>query len=197
MSLPIRYSPMAFYFRLSIIFFTPQILWHAPHWCNPLRPSAWPPPTIPYTHCTISPVPHRRPSIWPTDHNVIFSFLSFFPFTWCILSWPDWSQVVALCNQDLTIRFTTHEPCAHLTYRLYLFCIYSEKEGSFPQNSDLSLSHLIVSLRSVSHLCSISYSRHTSPYHTVLNLHLTPLCTPWYYIRRPFHCSQIAPLRTT
>ena len=31
MSLPIRYSPMAFYFRLSIVFHTPQVLRHLPH----------------------------------------------------------------------------------------------------------------------------------------------------------------------
>ena len=36
------------------------------------------PSTIPYTHCTISPVPLWRPPIWPTDHIVIFSFLSLF-----------------------------------------------------------------------------------------------------------------------
>ena len=38
MSLPIRYSPMAFYFWLSIIFYTPQVLQHLPHQCNVLRP---------------------------------------------------------------------------------------------------------------------------------------------------------------
>ena len=55
MSLLIRYSPMASYFQLSIVFLTPQILWHIPHWRNlqqhshnhhwlypiPITPSAW------------------------------------------------------------------------------------------------------------------------------------------------------------
>ena len=42
MSLPIRYSPMAFYFRLSIIFLTPQIFRHLPHRRNLLQPSREP-----------------------------------------------------------------------------------------------------------------------------------------------------------
>ena len=39
MSLPIRYSPMAFYFWLSIIFLTPQILRHLLRRCDLFRPS--------------------------------------------------------------------------------------------------------------------------------------------------------------
>ena len=121
MSLPIRYPPMASYFRLSIIFLTPQILRHLPlrHdllW--PLRDHHWLYP-IP-----IDPVPRWRPPIWPTDHIVTFSFLSLFSFTQCILSWPDRSQVVTPCDQDLTIHFTTHEPCACFTYCLYLRLLY-------------------------------------------------------------------------
>ena len=42
MSLPIRYSPIAFYFRLSIIFHTPQVLRHLPHQRDLLRPSCEP-----------------------------------------------------------------------------------------------------------------------------------------------------------
>ena len=81
MSLPIRYSPMVFYFRLSIIFLTPQVLRHLLRRRDLLQPSREPlhsPPTIPYTHCTIGPVPCRRPLIWPTDHIVTFPFLSLF-----------------------------------------------------------------------------------------------------------------------
>ena len=87
-----------------------------------------------------------------------------------------------------------------LIISIWDFCSYSEKQGSFPQNSDLSLSRLIVLLRSIfapSHLHSISYFRHSLPYCTAPNLRLALLCTPWYYIRRPFHCSWIAPFRTT
>ena len=111
---------------------------------------AHPPLTIPYTHCTIGLVPHWRPSIWPMDYIVTFSFLSLFSFTWRILSWPDRSQVVALCDWDLTICFATQEPCACFTYRLYLRLLYLlQKKGSFPQNSDLSSSCLIILLCSV------------------------------------------------
>ena len=42
MSLPIRYPPMAFHFRLSIVFLTPQDLRHLPRWCNLLWPSRKP-----------------------------------------------------------------------------------------------------------------------------------------------------------
>ena len=52
MSLPIRYSPMAFYFRLSIVFFTPQILRHAPHRCDPL-----------HNHHQLYPIP-IAPLVW-------------------------------------------------------------------------------------------------------------------------------------
>ena len=68
--------------------------YHFPYTADPLTCTTptWPsatftwtfvqsPLTIPYTHGTISPVPHRRPPIWPTDHIVIFSFLSLFSFT--------------------------------------------------------------------------------------------------------------------
>ena len=107
--------------------------YHSPYTADPLTSttSTWPsptitqsPPTIPYTHRTIGPVPCWRPPIWPMDHIVIFSFLSLFPFTQCILLWPDWSQVVAPCNWNLTIHFTTHKPCARFTYRLYLRLLY-------------------------------------------------------------------------
>ena len=82
------------------------------------------PPTIPYTHCTIGPVPCRRPFIWPTDHIVTFSFPSLFYFTWRILLRPNQSQIVTPRDRDLTICFATHEPCAHFTYHLYLRLLY-------------------------------------------------------------------------
>ena len=94
---------------------------------TPMQPFAtftWSPPTIPYTHHTISLVPRQRPPIWPTDHNVTFSFLSPFSFTLCILSWSDQSQIVTPHDWDLTIHFAAHEPCAHFTYCLYLRLLY-------------------------------------------------------------------------
>ena len=120
MSLPIRYSSMAFYFRLSIIFFTLQILRHRLRQRDLSQLSL----TIPYTHHTISPVPCRRPFIWPMDHIVTFSFLSLFSFTQHILLQSDQSQIVAPHDRDLTIHFATHKPCAQFTYRLYLRLLY-------------------------------------------------------------------------
>ena len=92
------------------------------------------------------------------DHIVTFPFLS--------LLWLDQSQIVAPHDQDLTICFAAHEPCARFTYRLYLrLCIYSEKKKKvFPQHSDLSSSCLIIPLHSVFaplHLCTFALS-HTS-----------------------------------
>ena len=107
------------------------------------------PSTIPYTHCTISPVPCRRLLIWPMDHIVTFSFLSLFSFTWCSLSRPDWSWVIALHDRDLTICFATHEPCAHFTYHLYLRPLYLlQKRRKFSPELRLKFisSRLIVSL---------------------------------------------------
>ena len=205
MSVPIRYPPMPFYFRLSIILLTPQILWHLPHRRDHFSPSREPlhdHHQLYPTHHTIGPVPCQRPFIWPMDHIVTFSFLSLFSFTWHILLQSDQSQIITPHNWDLTIRFAAHRPCAHFTYRLYFktFVSTPKKKEVFPQNSDLSSSCLIISLRSIfapSHLCSISYFQHLSPYRNLVNLHLTPFCTPQYYVRRPFHCSRIAPLRAT
>ena len=122
----------------------------------PTRPSVtfvWSPLTIPYTHPTIGPVPHRRPPIWPTDH-VILSFLSLFSFTQCILSWPNQSQVTAPHSQDFTICFAAYEPCAHFTYCLYL-----------------RLLHLLQKRRKFSPELRLEF---ISSYHFT-SLHLTPL----------------------
>ena len=115
------------YGLLFLLFYNFPYTANPPTCTTPMQPSTtftWSPPTIPYTHCTISPVPHQRPPIWPTDHVVIFSFLSLFSFTWCILLQPNQSQVIAPCGQDLTIHFSAHEPCAHFTYHLYLRLLY-------------------------------------------------------------------------
>ena len=89
MSLPIRYSPMAFYFWLSIVFFTPQILRHASHWCNPLRPShepsrdhhqLYPIPIAPSVQYHIGDLPYDLQTTL-----LYFPFLVFFllPNTFC------------------------------------------------------------------------------------------------------------------
>ena len=156
---------------------------------------AWSPLTIPYTLHTIGLVPHWRPPIWPMDHIVIFSFLSLLPFTWCILLQPNWSQVVAPRDQDLTICFAAHEPCAHFTYHLYLRLLYllrkkrkfsPELRLKFISSHHFTLLHLKPSLY-LALLTHFTLLHHTEP----------PSHTPWYYIRRPFHCSRITSLRTT
>ena len=122
------------------------------------------PLTIPYTHHTISPVPHRRPPIWPTDHIVIFSFLSLFSFTRCILLQPNQSQVITPHSQDLTIHFTTHKPCAHFTYHLYLILLYLlwKRRKFFPRTQTqvhfVSLFHLAPS-HTFALFCTITPSR--------------------------------------
>ena len=146
-----------------------------------MRPSTnfvWSPLTIPYTHHTISLVPHRRPPIWPMDHVVIFPFLSLFSFTQCILSQRNQSQVMALHGQDLTICFTTLAPCAHFTYRLYLrLCIYSEKEGSFPQNSNLVLSFHLTPSRTFILFCTSDVLCTIAPSQTFVLHHFALLDT--------------------
>ena len=118
---------MPSYFRLSIIFLTPQILQHPLCWCDLLQPSCKPlhdhHQLYPIPHRTIGLVPCQRPPIWQTM-LLYFSFLSLFSFIWRVLSQPDQSQVITPCGWDLTICFATHEPCAHFTYHLYLRCLY-------------------------------------------------------------------------
>ena len=74
MSLPIRYPPMASYFRLSIIFLTPQTLRHAPHRCNPPRPS--------HDHHRLYPIPFT-PLVWYHIGDLPYdpwTTLLYFPF---------------------------------------------------------------------------------------------------------------------
>ena len=108
-----------------------------PTWPSPtfMQRFVWSPSTIPYTNHTISPVPHQRPPIWPTDHVAIFSFLSLFSFTQHVLLWPGRSQVITLCDWDLTICFAAHEPCACFTYHLYLRLLYllQKRRKFFPR----------------------------------------------------------------
>ena len=95
-----------------------------------------------------------------------------------------------LCSFYLSIVFKT-------------FVSTPKKKEVFPPELRLKFvsSHRSASLHLLtfapSHLRPISYFQNPSPYHTVPNLRLAPLRTPWYYVRRPFHCSRIAPLRTS
>ena len=154
MSLPIRYSPMAFYFWLSIVFLTPQVLQHLPHWRDLLRPSRkgsrdhhqlYPIPIAPLAQYHIGDLPYDLQTML-----LYFSFLSLLSFTRCILSQPDRSQVITLHGQDLTIHFAAHNPCAHFTYHLYLRLLYLlQKRRKFSPELRLKfiLSHHFALLR--------------------------------------------------
>ena len=147
----------------------------------PIQPSltiAWSSSTIPCTHHTIGPIPCWRPPIWPTNHVVIFSFLSLFSFTWHILLWPNRSQVIALCSRNLTICFTAHEPCACFTYRLYLrllYLLWKTRKFSPELRLKFVLSHCFTSLHLAPSLYLIllthfALSHHTKPpSHTTLH----------------------------
>ena len=147
----------------------------------PIQPSltiAWSSSTIPCTHHTIGPIPCWRPPIWPMDHIVIFSFLSLFSVTQHILSWPNWSQVIAPRDQDLTIHFTAHEPCAHFTYCLYLrllYLLWKTRKFSPELRLKFVLSHCFTSLHLAPSLYLIlsthfALSHHTKPpSHTTLH----------------------------
>ena len=154
MSLPIGYPPMPSYFWLSIIFLTPQILRHPPHWCNLLRPLCKPS----HNHHQLYPIPITplvRHHIGDLPYD-LWTTLLYFPFLVSFLL-PN-----ASCRGPTNHKSSHHvirtlpyvSPHMNLVLVLLIiciqdFCIYSKKQGSFPQNSDLSSSHLIVSLRSI------------------------------------------------
>ena len=73
-NMPIRYSPMAFYFRVSIIFLTLPILQHPPHRCNLPWPSCEPS----RNHHRLYPIP-ITPSV---RYHVgdLWTTLLYFPF---------------------------------------------------------------------------------------------------------------------
>ena len=114
------------------------------------------------------------------DHVVIFSFLSLFPFTQCILSWPDQSQVITLHGRDLTICFATHEPCAHFTYHLYLRLLYLlQKTRKFSPELRLKfvLSHHFASLHLAPSLYLVLSTHFALLHHTE-----PPSCTTSHFL---------------
>ena len=183
MSLLIRHSPMASYFWLSIIFLTPQILWHAPCWCDLLWHSCKPS----HDHHWLYPIP-ITPLAWyhiedlPYDLQTmlfLFSFLSLFSITWHILLWPDRSQAIAPCGQGLYHLFhCTQTLCSfYLSFVFMTFVSTLKKKEVFPQNSDLSSFHLIASPYSISYLHPHSHYQLSSLYCTIPNPYFTLLDT--------------------
>ena len=201
MSLPIRYSPMASYFWLSIIFLTPQVLRHAPRW----RDLLWHLHKPSHNHQWLYPIPIDWPgTTLETSHMThgpccYISFLSLFLFTWHVLPQPNQSQVIAPCGWDFTICFTTHRLCAHFTYHLYLRLLYLlQKRRNF--SPELRLKFILSHHFAFLHLVPSPYfalptyftlshcpkpSSHTTSHS--LNLHqetisLLPNCTPQNHI---------------
>ena len=85
----------------------------------------------------------------------------------------------------------------YLSFVFKTFVSTLKMKEVFPQNSDLSLFRLIVLPHSVLHLHPILHFWLTLHSCTILNPCFAVLCTPWCYIRRPFHCSWTAHLRAT
>ena len=83
MSLPIRYSPMAFYFWLSIVFHTPQVLRHLPHRCDLLWPLCdchwlYPIPIAPSVRYHVRDLSY---DLWTTSLHFPFLVFSLLPDT--------------------------------------------------------------------------------------------------------------------
>ena len=136
MSLLIRYSPMASYFCLSIIFLPLQILHHGPHQHD-----------LPHDHHWLCPIPiallaqHHVVDLAYDLRTMLFYFPFLVPF-----QLPD----APCCG------LTSHKPSHHMvrtlpsgslhtnlvlifTYHLYLKLLYlpQKRRKFFPQNSDL------------------------------------------------------------
>ena len=76
-----------------------------------------------------------------------------------------------------TFRHTQTLCSFYLSFVFKTFVSTPKKKEVFPQNSDLSLSHLIISLCPVYaplYLHSTLYLQHPSPYRTIANLCLAP-----------------------
>ena len=154
MSLPIRYSPMAFYFWLSIIFYTLQVLRHLPHRHDLLRPSRKPS----RDHCRLYPIPIAPSVLYHVGDlsydlqttSLHFPFLVFSPY-------PTQSFTVRPITDRRTTRLGPYHMLRHtrtlcsfyLSFVFKTFVSTPKKKEVFPQNSDLSSSRLIVSLCSI------------------------------------------------
>ena len=151
MSLPIRYSPMAFYFWLSIVFHTPQVLRHLPRRRDLLWPShdryrRYPIPIAPSVRYHIGDLPYDLRTT-----SLHFPFLVFSPYpTHSFTVRPIAGRHTTRSGPYHTLRRTRTLCSFYLLFVFKTFVSTLKKKEVFPQNSDLSLSCLIVSLRSIS-----------------------------------------------
>ena len=163
MSLPIRYSPMAFYFWLSIVFHTLQVFRHLPHWRDLLRPLR--------NRYRLYPIP-IAPSVRYHAGDLSYDLQTtslHFPFLVFSL-YPTHSSVVRPIADHRTARsgsyHTFHRTWAlcsfYLSFVFKTFVSTPKKKEVFPQNSDLSSLCLIISFRSIftpSHLHTFALLR--------------------------------------
>ena len=171
MSLPIRYSPVAFYFWLYIVFHTLQVLWHLPCWCDLPRPSR--------DHHRLYPIP-IAPSVQYHVRDLSYDLRTtslHFPFLAFSL-YPTHSFVVRPIADRRTAQLGPYHTFRHTRtlcsfYLLFVFKTFvstPKKEEVFPQNSDLSSLCLIVLLHSVftpSHLRTFALSRTPDTLHLI------------------------------
>ena len=175
MSLPIRYSPMAFYFWLSIIFHAPQVLQHLPHQRDLLRPShnrhqLYPIPITPLARYHIGDLSYDLRTTLLHFPFLVFSPYSTHsftvrPITDCHTAWLGpyhmFRRTRTLCSFYLLFVFKT-------------FVSTLKNKEVFLQNSDLSSLCLIVSLRSV--LAPLLYLVLPTPF-TLSHRSKPPSCT--------------------
>ena len=187
MGLPIRYLPMASYFWLSIIFLTPQILWHLLRrhdlfWllCNHHR--LYPIPIAPLAWYHIGDLPY---DLWTT-----LLFFTFFVYLMCpVVAQPItshctmWSGPYHMCHHTRTL-------CSfYLSFVFKTFVSTPKKKGSFPPEfrPKFVSSHRFASLRlrtfTPSHLRTFVPShtsetlRHIAPSQTSVSHHFALLDT--------------------
>ena len=188
MSLPIRYSPMAFYFWLSIVFHTPQVLRHLPHQRDLLWPSRepscdchqlYPIPIAPSARYHIGDLSY---DLWTTSLHFLFLVFSPYP-THSFAVWPIADRRTTRSGPYHTFRCTRTLYSFYLSFVFKTFVSTPKTKEVFPLELRLefALSHRFAPLRLCTfaplHLRSISYSRHPSPYCTIANLRLALLDT--------------------
>ena len=179
MSLPIRYSPMAFYFWLSIIFHALQVLWHLLHQRDLLRPShkplcdryrLYPIPIAPLVRYHVGDLSYDLRTT-----SLHFPFLVFSPYL-------THSFAVRPITDRRTARLGPyHMFCRTRTlcsfYLLFVFKTFvstPKNKEVFLQNSDLSSLCLIVSLHSI--LAPLLYLVLPTPF-TLSHRSKPPSCT--------------------
>ena len=135
---------MASYFWLSIIFLTPQILWHLLRWHDLLQPSCdrhWLYPIL--------IAPSVRYHIGDLSYDLRttslhFPFLVFSPYpTQSFAVWPITDRRTMRSGPYHMLRCTRTLCSFYLSFVFKTFVSTPKKKDVFPQNSDLSSSHLI------------------------------------------------------